>query len=95
MVALHQGIESWARYLIAAGLMVLLGATSIVAMVGYAMGVVLVLGSQYLFFRKIVPKNVTGDDNGRNWSEQIWKYSWPFASWGIFQIDSTWDFRPM
>ncbi len=95
MVALHQGIESWARYLIAAGLMVLLGATSIVAMVGYAMGVVLVLGSQYLFFRKIVPKNVTGDDNGRNWSEQIWKYSWPFASWGIFQIDSTWNFRPM
>ena len=77
-------MESWARFLAAAGLLVLLGATSTVAMVGYAMGVILVLGSQYLFFRKIVPKNVTEADNGRNWSEQIWKYSWPFASWGIF-----------
>ncbi len=84
VVALHQGMEPWARFLAAAGLMVLLGATSTVAMVGYAMGVLLVLGSQYLFFRKIVPKNVIEADNGRNWSEQIWRYSWPFASWGIF-----------
>ena len=84
IVALHQGMESWARFLAAAGLLVLLGATSTVAMIGYGMGIMLVLGSQYLFFRKIVPKNVTGPDNGRDWSGQIWKYSWPFASWGIF-----------
>src|SRR4030067_384579 len=44
----------------------------------------LVVVSQYLSCRKIVPKNVTGLDNGRDWSGQIWKYSWPFASWGIF-----------
>jgi O-antigen/teichoic acid export membrane protein len=84
IVALHQGMESWTRFLAAAGLMVLMGATSTVAMVGYGMGVILVLGSQCLFFRKIVPKNVTESHDGRNWSEQIWKYSWPFASWGIF-----------
>ena len=84
IVALHWGMEPWARFLAAVGLMVLLGATSTVAMVGYAMGVVLVLGSQFLFFRKVVPKNETEAPNGRNWSEQIWKYSWPFASWGIF-----------
>jgi O-antigen/teichoic acid export membrane protein len=77
-------MESWARFLTAAGLMVLLGASSTVAMVGYVIGVMLVLGSQYLFFRKIFPKNLTEADNGKNWSEKIWKYSWPFASWGIF-----------
>lgn len=84
IVALHQGMESWARFLTAAGLMVLLGPTSTVAMVGYIVGFILVLGSQYVFFRKIIPGKVTEADNGRNWSEQIWNFSWPFATWGVF-----------
>lgn len=84
IVALHQGMETWSRFLAAAGLVFLLGATSSVAMVGYSVGIVLVLGSQYAFFRKIVPGNVDGAGRGRSWSEQIWNYSWPFASWGIF-----------
>jgi O-antigen/teichoic acid export membrane protein len=84
IVALHQGMESWARFLVAAGLLLWLGATSTVAMVGYAMAVILVLGSQYVYFRKIVSKNVNQADKEQRWREQIWTYSWPFASWGIF-----------
>ena len=68
IVALHQGMESWARFLVAAGFLLWLGATSKVAMVGYAMAVIPVLGSQYVFFRKIVPQNVTGANKKRNWS---------------------------
>ena len=84
IVAFHQGMESWVRFLTAAGLMVLLGATSTVAMLGFSTGNILVLGSQYMFFRKIVPKEVTRVDSGRKWLDQIWKYSWPFSTWGIF-----------
>ena len=84
VVALHQGMEYWARFLVAAGLLLLLGATSTVAMLAYAVAVMLVLGSQYVFFRKIVPKNVTGPHVEGRWREQMLKYSWPFASWGIF-----------
>jgi O-antigen/teichoic acid export membrane protein len=84
VVALHQGMEPWARFLAAAGLMILLGTSSTVAMAGYAIGIMLVLGSQYAFSRKIVPGIMGGVVGGRSWSEQIWKYSWPFASWGIF-----------
>jgi O-antigen/teichoic acid export membrane protein len=91
IVALHQGMETWARFLAAAGLMLFLGATSTVAMVGYSVGIVLVLGSQYAFFRKIVPGNVDEAGRGRSWSEQIWKYSWPFASWGIFNYQQASD----
>lgn len=94
IVALHHGTEPWARFLTAAALMVWLGATSTVAMAGYAMGVILVLGSQYLYFRKIVHKVVTGADRANIWREQIWKYSWPFASWGVFtwaqQVSDRW-----
>ncbi len=84
IVALHQGMESWARFLVAAALIVLLGATSTVAMVGYAMAVILVLGSQYVYFRKIVPGHITGADKEKNWQEQIWKYSWPISIFGMF-----------
>lgn len=89
IVALHQGMESWARFLFAAALMVWLGTTSTVAMVGYAMAAVLVLGSQYVFFRKVIPRHATHGDKEQNWREQMWKYSWPMAvtgvmSWGFF-----------
>ena len=84
VVALHQGVEYWARFLVAAALLSWLGATSTVAMLAYAVALMLVLGSQYVFFRKIVPKNVTGPHTEERWREQMLKYSWPFASWGIF-----------
>lgn len=83
IVALHQGMESWARFLVAASLLLWLGATSTVAMAGYAMAVVLVLGSQYVFFRKTVHKHAAAAAQG-SWEGQIWKYSWPFGAWGIF-----------
>lgn len=83
IVALHQGMESWVRFLVAAGLIWWLGTTSAVAMLGYAIGTILVLASQYVFFRKIVHKNSIVASQ-RGWHEQILKYSWPFASWGIF-----------
>jgi O-antigen/teichoic acid export membrane protein len=84
VVALHQGMESWMRFLFAVTLLLWLGATSTAAMIGYILAVIVVLGSQYYFFRKIVPKNVIGVEDEKNWREQIWKFSWPFASWGIF-----------
>lgn len=84
IVALHQGMIAWGRYLVAAGLMLWLGATSTVAMVGFAVAVIPVLGSQYLFFRKIVPQNMPSAVRENNWAEQIWRFSWPYASWGIF-----------
>lgn len=89
IVALHQAIESWARFLAAAGLVLWLEATSTMAMFGYVISAILVLGSQYIFFRNTVPVHVTQIDNPVNWSQQISKYSWPMVvtgvmSWGFF-----------
>ena len=82
IVALHQGIEPWARLLLAAGLLLGLGATSTMAMAGYALAVALVLGSQYVFFRKIAHDGVAADGGG--WQQRIWKYSWPISIFGTF-----------
>ena len=83
IVALHQGIEPWARFLLAAALLLWLGATSAVAMAGYALGVALVLGSQHLFFRKVIHQVAAVSDRSR-WQQQIWQYSWPISIFGTF-----------
>ena len=89
IVALHQGIESWAQFLVAAGLLMWLGSSSTVAMTGYAMAAPAVLVSQYLFLRKIGPHKPTMAGKENIWREHIWRYSWPMAltgilSWGFF-----------
>ncbi len=85
IVAFHQGLEAWARFFIAAALVLVLGATSTVALAGFALAALLVVGSQYLFFRRSLRASVTSDDSGDgDWYRTIWTYSWPFASWGIF-----------
>ena len=83
IVALHQGIEPWARFLLAAALLLWLGATSTVAMIGYALAITLVLGSQYLFFRKVIHNDGVVSDRS-NWRQQIWGYSWPISTFGAF-----------
>ncbi len=84
IVALHQGMEPWARFLVAAGLVIIFGATGTAAMAGYALGVIFILISQYLFFRRIIPTNRTVKDGGKDWIADIWNFSWPLTTWGIF-----------
>jgi O-antigen/teichoic acid export membrane protein len=84
IMALHQGIEPWARFLVAAGLLLWLGATSTIAMIGHVMAVILVLGSQFRFFRKIIPCDTSDAEKERGWREKMWKYSWPFSIFGMF-----------
>ncbi len=83
IVALHQGIESWLRFLVAAALLLWLGASSALAMAGYALAAVLVLGSQYLFFRNTERARGGAADPG-HWQRQMWNYSWPISLFGVF-----------
>lgn len=85
IAALHQGIESWARFMVAAGMILLLGASSTVAMIGYGVALIPVICSQLLFFRKINPIRSSSFDSdyGISWRNRICTYSWPLAAWGI------------
>jgi O-antigen/teichoic acid export membrane protein len=84
IVALHQVMDAWARFLIAAGFIILLGASSIVTMAGYSMAVTLVFGSQYLFYRKTVLKNISLLDKESNWRQEMLAFSWPISIFGMF-----------
>ncbi len=88
-VAWHQGLGQWLRFLIAALFIKVLGAFSSVAMIGYALASVIVLSSQYIFFRRniLVRASIPAQFNQndvKDWSKRIWQYAWPFMTWGIF-----------
>lgn len=89
VVAWHDGLATWLRFLVAVGLILLVGAFSRVAMYGYALASAVVLGSQVWFFnqRIVVLGAVAGQDAPdatETWKRQMYAYAWPFATWGLF-----------
>lgn len=83
-VALHQGLDSWARILIAVFMLTWLSASSTIAIIGYIIAIIFLIISQYIFFKINIAKHLVKINEMYNWRKQIWSYSWPFATWGIF-----------
>jgi O-antigen/teichoic acid export membrane protein len=89
VVAWHQGIGSWLKYLLAIVFIFFLGSTSQVAMFSFALSAVVVLASQFFFFKKSDSFRIEGfaqpDSTQKNqWNRSIWVYATPFIMWGIF-----------
>jgi O-antigen/teichoic acid export membrane protein len=84
VVAIHQGVESWLRFLVATILVGWLGANCTIAMLGFAIGGTIVVASQYIYFQKVMPNHRTWIDNQQIWQEKIWQYAWPMSVFGIF-----------
>jgi O-antigen/teichoic acid export membrane protein len=84
IVAVHQGAESWLKILGAALLVVWLGGTSSIAMLGYVLGSIIVSVSQSHYFRKAIPyqPDLLASSNG--WQGKMWQYTWPISVFGIF-----------
>jgi O-antigen/teichoic acid export membrane protein len=89
VVAWHQGLGQWLRFTAALVLVGWLGATSGTAMLGYAAGSGLVLGSQFILFRRRILRTLADEPAPEpaaisNWSGQMWEYTWPFTTWAVF-----------
>jgi O-antigen/teichoic acid export membrane protein len=88
VVAWHQGLASWGRFLVAAGMIVLLGASSTAAMVGYAIGAMVVLASQSWFLTRSVHvfrgQLLWEGSTPASWLSQMVAYGWPFAAGSVF-----------
>jgi len=89
VVAWHDALGAWIRYPVAAALIMALGASGTVALLGFALSTVVVLASQLLLYRHRI-LSLTRDepkpdaDAVRLWISRMQRYSWPFATWGIF-----------
>jgi O-antigen/teichoic acid export membrane protein len=89
VTAWHQALGQWLRFLLAVALMVIFGASSLVAMIGYVVASCLVLLSQFMFFRRKVAPLVASEAPAQaaaaaNWRQRIQGYAWPFTTWGLF-----------
>jgi O-antigen/teichoic acid export membrane protein len=88
VVALHSGLAPWLRILFAVCLIYMFGASSTNVISGYVLATVIILISQYLFFKPVLntAKHQQGATNNTSniWQTRIFNYSWPFATWGAF-----------
>lgn len=88
IVAWHDGLGAWLRYLLAVLLLWAIAPTSLVALIGFTLASMLVLASQWYFFRRSILPSVssqTGDpETKQRWQSSILTFAWPFAVWGLF-----------
>jgi len=87
IVAVHEAGAQWLRFLLAAGVISWMGATSAAAVFGFSISSVIVFASQWFFFRsKIRPRNFSVPDPSdvREELARILPYGLPFAIWGLF-----------
>ena len=90
VVAWHQGLSQWLRFLFAAGFILLFGSSSSIAMLGYFVSAVIVLLSQLYFFQKNSQYRTQigwfglGWSNSNIWESRMVQFALPFSTWGLF-----------
>lgn len=89
VVAWHQGLGQWLRFLLAVLFVGAFGSSSTSAMCGFAAALAVVLTSQIVFFRMVILRS--SPDEGpvahpqvSSWSSQMRSYAAPFPIWGVF-----------
>lgn len=84
IVAFHGGLDAWLKILLAVGVVLWLGTSSTAVAIGYACASLLITFSQLFFLRRTFPQQEVHTSNHQQWMGQMWTYSLPFATWGIF-----------
>jgi O-antigen/teichoic acid export membrane protein len=88
IVALHTGAVPWIRLFLAVSLIYFFGVSSTAVLCGYAIAAIVILISQYHFFKRILKmarqQRTTLVETSHIWKSRIIDYSWPFATWGVF-----------
>lgn len=84
VVAFHGGLDAWLKILLALGVLLWLGGSSTAVVIGYALSALLVTGSQFIFLRRLIPRQNKSSGDSLQWIFRMWAYSWPFSTWGIF-----------
>ena len=84
LCALHGGLESWLKILLAFSAILWLGSTSIAVVLGYSLSSLLVIMSQLFFLRHQLRSSSIQKVKYENWQHKMWIYSWPIMAGGLF-----------
>jgi O-antigen/teichoic acid export membrane protein len=83
-VAFHAGLEPWLRMVFAIGVIHWIGISNAAIVAGYACASLLITMSQVRILRSTHVWRQSSALERDHWTPQIWAYSAPFASWGVF-----------
>jgi O-antigen/teichoic acid export membrane protein len=98
-VALHAGLDAWLKIALAVLALLWIGISSPAVVVGFALSSLVVSLSQLWFLRSLLQRRLshtseTAQKLRADWSREIWRFSWPFSTWGIFtwlqQVSDRW-----
>lgn len=89
VVAWHDGVAPWARFLLAVALVAALGASGDAAMTGFVAATALLLASQWWFYRRRLAHircrhEPERPEDTTRWRGTLFDYGWPFVTWGLF-----------
>lgn len=85
VVALHNALDAWLKVLFVAALLSWTIKSSEMAVIAYLLSLLLVLGSQSIFIKRLASWKAPDDSSEiHRWSQQIWLYSKPFVVFNIF-----------
>jgi len=84
VVALHSSLDAWLKVFFVVILPTWVSSSAKVVVVGYLASLLIVLGSQAIFFRQLIPGQAAGANKPSPWSAQIWQYSKPFVFFNAF-----------
>lgn len=94
VVAFHGGLDAWLKILLTVSALLWLGTSSTAVVIGYTCSSLLITVSQLFFLGRTIPERHASIPNHQRWMPQIWIYSWPFSTFGLFtwmhQISDRW-----
>jgi len=96
IVAMHSGLDAWLKIGLAVVLLFWLGTSRVSVILGFAASALLVTLSQLIFLRHNIRALPVGTPplKVREWVVNVWIYSWPFSTWGVFiwmqQVSDRW-----
>tara|TARA_B100000212_G_scaffold342100_1_gene327596 strand:- start:15300 stop:16607 length:1308 start_codon:yes stop_codon:yes gene_type:complete len=87
IVALHQTLATFGRISLSSLMIILFGASSSTAMLGYALAMIFVFLSQNYFLKRSLIKKFNSENlrtiKKSSWISKLTSYSWPFATWAL------------
>ena len=83
IVALHQAAIRWLKPLAAVGIVTLTRRSGSIAILGFSIGMSVILLSQRLFMRRIFNGKIEKDKDQRLIFKSLIKYAYPFSVWGV------------
>jgi O-antigen/teichoic acid export membrane protein len=83
-VALHETLDAWLKIGLALVIIYWIGSSSVAVIVGYTCSCIVIIFSQFTLFGRTIPVQKERSTNRYNWIKEIWIYSLPFTTWGIF-----------